>query len=92
MDSFDRSFNLFKIVFALVAVLIIGGLIFKVVMIVDAKQNDKPLYEVNVNTFNQVESYTTTSYTRDKQSGCIEFKDEFGIQHIVCNNYTITKY
>jgi len=42
--------------------------------------------------FKKNETYTTREYTRDKESGCIIFKDEIGIKHVVCNNYTITEY
>lgn len=92
MDSFDKSFSFFKIIFAVVVVLIIGTFIFKIGLITDAKRNNKAIYQIEVNNYNHIESYTTTEYERDKESDCIKFKDEFGMKHIVCNNYTITEY
>ena len=76
----------------IVALLIVGGLIFKASLIADAKRNNKTIYQIEINNFNNVESYTTTDYERDEKSGCIKFKDEFGIKHVVCNNYSITEY
>jgi hypothetical protein len=92
MDSFNRSFNFMKIMFVLVFIIIIGGVMFKFFMIADAKSNNKTIYQIEVNSFNDIESYTTTEYDRDGKTGCIQFKDEFGVKHIVCNNYTITEY
>lgn len=54
--------------------------------------NGKTLYQIDVNNFNSHESYITTDYTRDKETGCITFKDEFGLKHVVCNSYSITEY
>lgn len=53
---------------------------------------DKTIYEIRVNTYDHPESYMTNEYTKDKESGCINFKDAFGFKHTVCNNYTITEY
>jgi hypothetical protein len=96
MDSFDRNFNsgftFFKVVFVAIFLAIIGAFIFKIGLITDAKRNNKAIYQIEVNNYNHIESYTTTSYERDKESDCIKFKDEFGMKHIVCNNYTITEY
>lgn len=92
MDSFDRTFNLVKIFIFFVFGFIIGGFIYRTYIVVDAKNNNKTIYEIEVNNFNVVESYTTTEYTRDDKSGCIKFKDEFGIKHTVCNNYSITEF
>ena len=87
-----RNFTLFKIMFALIVLLIISTIVFKAGIIIDAKNHNKTIYQIEVNNYNQVESYTTTDYTRDKETGCIRFKDEFGIKHTVCNNYSITEY
>ena len=92
MNSFDSMFGFIKIMFVVIFLGIIGSIIFKVSLVTDAKRNNKTIYEINVNNFNNVESYTTTEYGRDPKSGCIKFKDEFGIKHVVCNNYTITEY
>lgn len=81
-----------KIFFGLIVVLIVGMLIIRVSFIMDAKKGGKQLYEISVNKFNETETYMTSSYTRDKETGCIKFKDEFEITRIVCNNYTITEY
>ena len=92
MDSLDRSFSLFKVMFVVVLIIIIGTFIFKVGLITDAKRNNKTIYQIEVNNFNNVESYTTTEYEKEEKTGCIKFKDEFGIKHVVCNNYSITEY
>ena len=92
MKSFDNMFNFVKFFMIFVFLIIIGGLIFKGIMIVDAKKNNKTLYQIDVNKYNEVESYITTDYVRDEKSGCIRFKDEFGLQRTVCNNYSITEY
>ena len=92
MDSFDRSFKFFKVIFVGVIIGVIGTFIFKIGLITDAKRNNKTVYQIEVNNFNHIESYTTTDYVRDKESDCIKFKDEFGMKHVVCNNYTITEY
>lgn len=92
MDSFDKSFNFVKIIIGFVIFLMIGTIIFKVGLISNTKKNNKPLYEIEVNSFNHVETYITTDYVKEPTTGCIKFKDEFGIKRIVCNNYTITEY
>lgn len=81
-----------KFFFGVIVVLIVGMLIFKVTLVVNAKKSGKQVYEISVNKFNETETYMTSSYTRDKETGCIKFKDEFEITRIVCNNYTITEY
>jgi hypothetical protein len=92
MDSFDRMFSFTKFFIIFVFIIIIGGIIYKGVMVVNAKNNNQTVYEIDVNTYNSVESYTTTEYTKDEKTGCIKFKDEFGLKHTVCNNYSITEY
>ena len=92
MDSFDRSFSLFKVMFVVVLIIIIGTFIFKIGLITDATRNNKTIYQIEVNNYNNVESYTTTEYVKEEKTGCIRFKDEFGIKHVVCNNYSITEY
>jgi hypothetical protein len=92
MNLNNGHFNPLKGFFVIIIVIIIGGFIFKVGLITEAKKNDKTIYQIEVNSFNSVESYTTTEYEKEEKSGCIKFKDEFGIKHIVCNNYSITEY
>lgn len=92
MDSFDRGFGFYKFMFALVFLVIIGSVLLKVGLITDAKRSNKTIYQIDVNNFNNFESYTTTEYDKDMNSGCIKFKDEFGIKHVICNNYSITEY
>ena len=92
MDLFNGYTNFLKVLFTIIIVIIIGGFIFKVGLITEAKKNNKTIYQIEVNNFNNVESYTTTEYEKEEKSGCIKFKDEFGIKHIVCNNYSIAEY
>lgn len=92
MDSFDRNFSIFRVFFVLVFLFIIVGFLFKAKIVVGAMNGRKTLYEIDVNNFNQQETYMTKEYTRDKETGCIKFKDEFGITHVICNNYSITEY
>jgi ABC-type Na+ efflux pump permease subunit len=92
MSSFDRTFGFVKFFIIFVFIIMIGGFIFKGAMVVNAKKNNQTIYQIDVNTYNAVESYTTTDYTRDEKTGCIKFKDEFGLKHTVCNNYSITEY
>lgn len=92
MGSFGRSFGFFKIVFVVIIGIILASFVFKIAMVVDAKGKGGKIYTIEVNTFNSVESYTTSEYERDDKSGCIRFKDEFGIKHTVCNSYTISEY
>jgi hypothetical protein len=61
-------------------------------MVVNSINGGKKLYEVKVNSYNTYESYLTNEFTKDKETGCITFKDEIGIKRIVCNNYTITEF
>jgi hypothetical protein len=91
-DSFDTMSSLIKVFFVIVITVIILSLLFRVNMVLDIKKNGKTIYQISVNKFNEVETYMTGEYTRDEKSGCISFKDEFGIKRIVCNNYTITEY
>lgn len=92
MGTFERTHSFVRGSVIMVFILIIGMFIFKGFMVYDAKKNNKPIYEVNVNNFQRIETYMTYEYSKDEKSGCITFKDEFGIKHIVCNNYTITQY
>lgn len=88
----NSGFGFFKLFFGFVALVIVGLILFRVNVVMDARSKGKTIYEIRVNTYNQVETYVTSEYTRDKESGCITFKDEFGIKKVVCNNYTISEY
>lgn len=92
MRNRDGSFIFFKSIFVIVFFGFISFILLKVKLILDVKNNGSTLYEIQVNNFNTHETYMTTEYIRDKETGCIKFKDEFGIKHIVCNNYTISQY
>lgn len=78
--------------FVLAVILIIGTIAFKGVMVTKGLSSGKPMYEISVNSYDSPESYITTEYERDQETGCIKFKDEFGIKRIVCKDYTITEY
>ena len=92
MGSFETQSTIIKFFIGIVAVLIIASFVYKINFITDAKRTNKPVYEIEVNTYNHIEIYTTTEYIRDQSTGCIRFKDAFGIKRVVCNNYTITEY
>ena len=92
MNLFNGYTNFLKVFFVIMIAILIGGFIFKVGLITNAKKNDKTIYQIEVNNFNSHESYITTEYEKEENTGCIKFKDEFGIKHIVCNNYSITEY
>lgn len=81
-----------KIFFGVVLSLMVIIIAFKFVFVYNVKQDGKFIYQIDVNSYNGVETYTTTEFTKDEKTGCIVFKDEFGIKRIVCNNYTITEY
>lgn len=91
-NSFDRTFSFTRGIVLMVFIFIIGMFLFRGYLIYDAKKGDKSMYEIEVNNFQNVESYLTKEYTKDEKTGCITFRDEFGIKRIVCNNYTITQY
>jgi hypothetical protein len=91
-SDFDEGFGWYKLFFALIVVIILTLIGLRFAMVSKSLKNGKTVYEINVNTFDRSESYMTNEFTRDKETGCISFKDEFGIKRIVCNNYTITQY
>lgn len=91
-SSFDSGFGWFKLVFGFIVCLIAAAFIMRIVLINNAVSEGKSVYEIKVNTFNEYETYITNKYVKDKESGCITFKDEFGFKRTVCNNYTITQY
>ena len=86
-------FNGIRILATALFVVIIGLFIFKGVIIYNAMNDGNgELYQIDVNSFNHVETYLTREYVVDPNTKCITFKDEMHLQRTVCNNYTITKY
>lgn len=84
--------RLSKGIFVVIVVIILSMITLRIVVVTNAMKDGKTVYGINVNSFNSHESYITKEYTRDKMTGCVTFKDEFGITRVVCNNYTITEY
>ena len=82
----------FTIFFVFISIILTSLISLRFAYFVSTKKEGKIVYEIQVNSFNGPESYMTNSYTRDETSGCIKFQDEFGVKHIVCNNYTISEY
>lgn len=87
-----RNSGMFKAVFVIAIIVIVASLVLKGTMIGRALQNGKTLYQIDVNKFNNIETYITTEYLVDPNTKCITFKDEMGLKRTVCNNYTITEY
>lgn len=86
---------MFKIIRALIVfffVIILALFILQGKLVLDAKNRGERVYRIEVNSFNGVETYMTNDYTKDKETGCISFKDMIGIKRVVCNQYTITQY
>lgn len=73
-------------------VAILALIAFQGYLVVSAKNRGEKVYQIDVNSFNGVETYMTNEYSKDEKTGCITFKDMIGIKRIVCNNYTITEY
>lgn len=86
---------MFKTIRALIVlffVIILALFILQGKLVLDAKNRGEKVYQIEVNSFNGVETYMTNEYTKDKETGCISFKDMIGIKRVVCNQYTITEY
>jgi hypothetical protein len=81
-----------KVFFVFIACLIIFAIGFKLTYTYESFKSGQNVYQIKVNTFDRHESYMTNFFVIDSTSGCIKFKDEFGIKRIVCNNYTITEF
>ena len=88
----SSEFKFFNAIFIFIVLIFIGTIVFKGYYFINAKNNNKKVYEIRVNNFNEIETYMTNDYTKEKESNCISFKDEIGIKRVVCNNYTITEY
>ena len=92
MKTYDRTHSWIKMIMVFTIIAVIGLVGSRTYFIYRGIKSNKTLYQVNVNNFQTMEIYLTREYTRDEKSGCITFDDEFGIKHIVCNNYTISQY
>jgi hypothetical protein len=86
------DFKIFNRIFIVMVILVIAMLVFRGALIFKSFTGNETIYQVNVNRYNDIETYLTNKYEKDEKTGCIKFKDEFGIKRIVCNNYTITEY
>lgn len=84
--------NAHKLILGIIITIFISIVLLRGSMVVNSINGGKKLYEVKVNSYNTYESYLTNEFTKDKETGCITFKDEIGIKRIVCNNYTITEF
>jgi hypothetical protein len=88
----EKEFKFMKVFFTIIMLFVIGGITFRGVFISRALNSGKTLYQIDVNNFQNVETYITDNYIVDPNTRCVSFKDEMGIKRIVCNNYTITEY
>jgi hypothetical protein len=88
----DKEFRFFNVFFFLIVGIVVVSLLFRVYFVGSAIKMDKPLYEISVNKFGEVESYLTSKYHLDSTTNCITFKDELGIKRVVCGLYTISTY
>lgn len=89
------SKRMFRIVSAFTALVFLAIIFFMgliATMNYRSLSGGEKMYEITVNNYQTPESYLTSKYEKDAESGCITFKDEFGFKKIVCNNYTITEY
>lgn len=87
----DRGIFL-KIIVTVVGFLVVSFILLRMGFMVETKTKGKTLYSIEVINFTKSETYLTSDYTRDKNTGCISFKDMLGVKRTVCNNYTITEY
>ena len=91
-DSFDTMFGFFRVFFILAFIGVIAMFVLRGTLVYNAMKGGKTMYQIEVNSFNQHETYLTSEFTKDEKTGCLTFKDELGIKRIVCNQYTITQY
>lgn len=83
--------TLFKFIFGIIIVLFLGNLLFKGVLISNNFSKGKAVYVVKTPDFNgDVITYLCDSYI--ERDGCIEFKDEFGFEQKICQQYSVTKW
>lgn len=79
------------VVMALFFLLIIGSFVFRGYLVYQNMENNVKTYVITVPNYDgSVESYMTTSYVVEDE--CISFKDEFGFNQKVCNNFNITEW
>jgi len=79
------------ILFGGFALIILGFIFLRGLMIYDMKKNGKHLYEITIpGNKRQETSFYTNSYV--EKDGCVTFKDEFGRSHRICGMYNITEY
>lgn len=83
--------GLFKTVFVFAIIFIVGSLLFRGSLVMRNMNEGKPTYIIKVPSYNgEYTSYMCNSYT--EQNGCIQFKDEFGFEQKICQQYTIEKW
>ncbi len=68
--------------------MVILGLWFKFFLYLRAESRGESVYEISLDN----NSWMCTNWTQDPGTGCIKFKDLSGIKHVICDNYTITKW
>jgi len=87
-----KTFGFVKVIMIVALVLIVIGSAFRGVLIGRALQNGNKIYQIEVDSFNGVETYIATEYMVDQKTNCITFKDAMGMRRTVCNKYTLTEY
>ena len=84
-------FKIVPVFIGLVIALMIGSVIFRGVLVSRNFKEGVPTYEIRVPSYDGgYNSYITTNYR--EVNGCIEFKDEFGFDQRICDNYTVTNW
>lgn len=76
-------------VFILLVVLVIGA---RAYFFAGAKEDGHHVYSITVHNFSGDQTYMTSDYKKDSATGCLTFKDEFGLKNTVCGNYSITEW
>ena len=83
--------SIVKIMFGFMAVLMVGGFIFRASLIYGNFNDGKPIYEIKVPDYNGgYNSYLTSEYSIE--NGCVKFLDEFQFEQEVCDKFTISKW
>jgi hypothetical protein len=83
--------GIFKMVFAIIALMFIGSMLFKARLILGNFSDDKSVYEIKVPDYNGgYNSYLTSEYSIE--NGCVKFIDEFKFEQEVCDKFTISKW
>ena len=85
-----NSFIFFIIVIVFFAA--IGSVFYAGWFVYKGKSENRIIYIIDVNNFNGRQTHVTYDYEKDETTGCISFKDEFGIKRTICNNYSITQF